>query len=190
MVDRRRADKQERAIMKIVKLTGSPTLMPSNGACCVRETMSLRRALSISLCIPSRSWQGEHSLYFSMTTNFKYWVDVEAASNFELNRLSVVQSRNQPFEQLNVHRACSRDVSIRYWQRNPPSTGIAIPVTQPTSSLASITAIRATSVALPTPFKGCTASICWRHSGPDAKSEEVIGVAVTGDLPVSMFVQG
>ena len=80
---------------------------------------------------------------------------------------------------MTIHGTYSRDVSVRYWQRKPPSTGIAMPVTQPTSSLASMTAIRATSVAVPTPLSGCTASICWRYSGVDAKSEEVIGVAVT-----------
>jgi hypothetical protein len=69
--------------------------------------------------------------------------------------------------------------SLLYWQRNPPSTAIAMPVTHPTSSLASITAIRAISVAEPTPLSGCTASICRRYPGLDAKSEEVIGVAVT-----------
>jgi len=89
-----------------------------------------------------------------------------------------------------MHRTLSCNIPARHWQRKPPSTGIATPVTQPTSSLASITAIRATSVALPTPLRGCTVSICWRHSEPDAKSEEVIGVAVTGDDPVSKFVQG
>jgi hypothetical protein len=75
---------------------------------------------------------------------------------------------------------CSRDISVHHWQRKPPSTGIAMPVTQPTSSLASIMAIRATSDAVPTPLRGWTASICWRYSGVDANSEEVIGVAVTG----------